>query len=48
VDSYPCLEGGLLLRVNEQQCIWLGGMSLVCNELANVYLKDKYSLCFSV
>jgi hypothetical protein len=46
MDSQPWLGGDLLLRLNEQQCLWLGGTSLVCSQLANVYLKDKCYLCF--
>ena len=39
VDSYPYFEGDLLLRVNEQQCLWLGETSLVCSQLVNIYLQ---------
>jgi hypothetical protein len=39
-DGSPCgliasAQGGLLLRENEQQCLWLGGSSFICSQLVN-------------
>jgi hypothetical protein len=48
MDSYLWLAGDLLLRVKEQQCLWLGGTSLVCSQLVNVYLQRQVLFVFSV
>jgi hypothetical protein len=35
LDSYPQHEGGFPMRENDQQGLWLGGSSFLCNKLVN-------------
>jgi hypothetical protein len=40
----PHLGGDILLKIYEQQCLWLGGTSESRPQLV-IFIKDKYSLC---
>jgi hypothetical protein len=50
VEFEPQLEGDLLLKDYEQQCLWLGGTSESHAQLVN-FIKDKCScmlVCYCV
>jgi hypothetical protein len=43
VDSYPELDGDLMMKEFDHHSIWLDGMSFVCSQLIVKHFKDN---CF--